>query len=56
MDSTPITIKTNAQRLAEIKAKKKAAGLVRCEIWVHSDDKEKLKRYGQKLTIARFKR
>jgi hypothetical protein len=45
-----MTAKTTTERQATLKAKKKAEGLVRLELWVKPEDKKKIKEAIAKLT------
>jgi hypothetical protein len=46
-----MTAKTNNQRQTTLKAKRKAEGLVRLELWVKPEHKDQIKLYAQMLTI-----
>jgi hypothetical protein len=46
-----MTAKTTTERQKALKAKRKAEGLVRLELWVKPEHKEQIKLYAQMLTI-----
>jgi hypothetical protein len=48
-----MTATTAAQRKAEERERKREAGLVRVDEWVHRDDAERLRKYAAKLRKAR---
>ena len=48
-----MTAKTNTQRQTALKAKRKAEGLVRLELWVKPEHKELIKLYAQMLAIPK---
>jgi hypothetical protein len=46
-----MTAKTTTERQKALKAKRKAEGLVRLELWVKPEHKEQIKLYAQMLTM-----
>lgn len=51
-----MTAKTNAQRQADLKARRVAAGLVPVtQLWVHPDDVQPIREYAAKLARRRSK-
>jgi hypothetical protein len=44
-----MTAKTTTERQQALKAKRKAEGLVRLELWVKPDHREKIKEYAASL-------
>lgn len=47
--------KTSAQRVAELRARRKASGLVRFDIDAHPDDVADIKAYADRLAAKRAK-
>lgn len=50
-----MTAKSSAQRIAEMRAKRKAAGLVHVDLDAHPDDAAEIKAYAAKLAEKRAK-
>lgn len=48
--------KTTAERVQEVRARRKAAGLVRLELWLHPDDAAAVRDLAAKLTRRRERR
>ncbi len=50
-----MTAKTNQQRQAAFKERMRAAGFDRVDVWVHPEDRTRLKNYVKRLQSARIK-
>jgi len=48
-------VKPTAVRQQAFRDRRKADGLIRCEVFAHPDDHERIKRYVKKLNDARIK-
>lgn len=48
-----MSAKTNRQRQAEFKERMRAAGFIQYPVWVHPEDRQRLKKYVERLRKAR---
>ena len=53
--TTPEQRAKGAERAARLKAKRKEAGLVRVEVWVHPDNAKRIKAYADEIEAKREK-
>ncbi len=49
-----MTALTNQEKQAAFKARMRSAGYLQLQVWVHADDKEKIRRYAVDLRGARL--